>query len=72
MKKLAVVLLILAMVCVSVFAQGGKEAKSVTLKLSEVHIDDYPTTMADREFARLVEEKTEGRVKIEVYSNGTL
>ena len=53
--------------------EGSKEsAKTVTLKLSEVHADGYPTALADEEFARLVEEKTNGRVKIEVYTGGTL
>jgi tripartite ATP-independent transporter DctP family solute receptor len=47
-------------------------AAPVKLKLSEVHIEGYPTTLADREFARLVKEKTEGRVEISVYSGGTL
>ncbi|MCQ2398534.1 MAG: TRAP transporter substrate-binding protein [Sphaerochaetaceae bacterium] len=70
MKKLSIVLLILVAVVGFAFAEGSKEAK--VLKLSEVHVDGYPTTMADLEFARLVEEKTQGRVKIEVYSNGTL
>lgn len=72
MKKLTIVLLVLVLAMGIVFAEGSKETKSVTLKLSEVHVDGYPTTMADLEFARLVEERTEGRVKIEVYSNGTL
>ena len=47
-------------------------ACAATLKLSEVHAEGYPTTLADREFARLVEERTEGRIKIEVYSGGSL
>ena len=46
--------------------------KTVTLILSEVHAEGYPTTLADYEFARLVEERTEGRVKINGYSRGTL
>jgi len=45
---------------------------TVTLKLSEVHADGYPTSLADEEFARLVEEKTNGRIKVEVYTGGTL
>lgn len=73
MKKITAVFLVLAIACAAVLAKGGSEtSKSVTLKLSEVHVDGYPTTMADQEFARLVKEKTEGRVNIEVYSNGTL
>lgn len=45
---------------------------ATTLKLSEVHAEGYPTTLADQEFARLVEEKTEGRIVVEVYSGGQL
>ncbi|MCR5760538.1 MAG: TRAP transporter substrate-binding protein [Sphaerochaetaceae bacterium] len=71
MKKATVVLVVLALVCCLVLVSCGAK-KTVTLKLSEVHVDGYPTTMADKEFARLVEERTDGRVKIEVYSNGTL
>lgn len=41
--------------------------EAVLLRLAETHPADYPTTLGDYEFARLVEEKTEGRVKIEVY-----
>lgn len=46
--------------------------RPVMLRLSEVHARDYPTTLADQEFARLVEERTEGRVKIEVRPGGSL
>ena len=74
MKKAIVLLLVLVAVMIPVFAQGGSESgsSSVTLTLSEVHAEGYPTTLADYEFARLVEERTEGRVKIEVFSGGTL
>jgi tripartite ATP-independent transporter DctP family solute receptor len=55
---------------------GKKEAKiskrPITLRLSEVHAKGYPTSLADEEFARLVEEKTEGRVIIEVRTGGAL
>lgn len=44
----------------------------VVLRLSEVHSEDYPTTRAVREFARLVAERTEGRVLVEVHSDGRL
>lgn len=66
MKKLMTLMLALALVLCA--ATAG----AVTLKLSEVHAEGYPTTLADQEFARLVEERTEGRVKIEVYSGGSL
>ncbi len=51
---------------------SGASGETVTLKMAEVQPDDYPTTIGDKEFARLVEEKTEGRYKIEVYSGGQL
>ncbi|MBQ0051435.1 MAG: TRAP transporter substrate-binding protein [Treponema sp.] len=60
---LSAALLILATSC------GNKQT---VLKLAEVHIDGYPTALADAEFARLVEKKTNGRIKIEVYTGGAL
>ena len=66
MKKL-LTLAIAAAMTLSVAA-----ASATTLKLSEVHAEGYPTTLADQEFARLIEEKTEGRIKVEVYSGGQL
>lgn len=44
----------------------------VTLRLSENHVSGYPTSLADEEFARLVKERTEGRIKIEVREGGAL
>lgn len=66
MKKLLTLVLALALVL------SVATASAVTLKLSEVHAEGYPTALADYEFARLVEEKTEGRVKIEVFTGGQL
>lgn len=65
MKKL-LTLAVAAAMTLSVAA-----ASATTLKLSEVHAEGYPTTLADQEFARLIEEKTEGRIKVEVYSGGS-
>ena len=77
MKKSIIAIMIIAAIVLPVFAQGGTEAaatstKTITLRLSEVHAEGYPTTLADQEFARLIEEKTNGRIKVEVYSGGTL
>ena len=49
---------------------GGED--TFTFRLAETHADDYPTTLGDKEFARLVEEKTDGRIKIEVYAGSVL
>ncbi len=67
MKK--VLSVVLCLVLTMVFSAASAQT---VLKLSEVHAEGYPTALADYEFARLVEEKTEGRVKIEVYTGGTL
>ena len=63
MKKTVLALLVLALAA-SVLAAAPAPIK---LKLSEIHMEGYPTTLADKEFARLVKEKTEGRVEITVY-----
>ena len=72
MKKALVLLLVLAAMMIPAFASGSGEQQVTTLTLSEVHAEGYPTTLADYEFARLVEEATDGRIKIEVFSGGTL
>lgn len=75
MKKVSVLLIALLLIAsLPVFAQGTTDAevKPVILKLSEVHAEGYPTSLADHEFARLVKERTNGRVQIEVYTGGTL
>ena len=68
MKKVLSLVLALALV----FALTSMATAETVLKLSEVHPEGYPTALADAEFARLVEEKTEGRIKIELYLGGTL
>ena len=68
MKKVLSLVLVLVMV----FALSGMAIAETVLKLSEVHADGYPTALADAEFARMVAEKTEGRIKIDVYTGGTL
>ena len=46
--------------------------KSVTLKLTHCQPDGSPVDVATEEFARLVEERTEGRVKIQLFPNNML
>jgi len=61
------VLFALAIVLISPLA-----AQSVVLRLAETHPADYPTTKGDYEFARLVAERSGGRIKIEVYPGSQL
>jgi tripartite ATP-independent transporter DctP family solute receptor len=50
-----------------------ERSKSVSyFRLAEIHPPDHPTTQADKEFVRLVEEKTEGRIVIKVYDSQSL
>ncbi len=44
----------------------------IVLKLAEVHPQGYPTELGDEEFARLVGERTNGRIKVEVYPGAQL
>jgi len=41
-------------------------------RLAEIHPPDHPTARADHEFARLVKEKTQGRIIIKVYDSQKL
>ena len=68
MKKLFAV----ALALVLVLSLASMASAEVVFQLAETHAEGYPTTLADQEFARLVEERTEGRVKIEVYSGSVL
>lgn len=56
----------------SVEPSSKQKKDTITFRLAENHAEGYPTTMADREFAKLVDERTDGRIKIEVYPNEQL
>jgi tripartite ATP-independent transporter DctP family solute receptor len=49
-----------------------KEKPSYTFRLADNQPPDYPTVLGDKKFAELVEERTEGRIKIEVYPSAQL
>ncbi|MCI8809587.1 MAG: TRAP transporter substrate-binding protein [Oscillibacter sp.] len=44
----------------------------ITIKLAGTVSEDHPITMAERKFAELLEEKSGGAMKVEVYPNGQL
>ena len=77
MKKVLLSILLVALLVSPVFAQGEKEGaaaapKQVVLRLADNQPLNYPTVMGDEEFARLVGEYTNGRIKVEVYPQGQL
>jgi TRAP-type C4-dicarboxylate transport system substrate-binding protein len=46
--------------------------EKIVFKLSESQPAGYPTTQADEEFARIVKERTKGRISIDVYPGAQL
>lgn len=53
-------------------ASGSNVSESIVLNLAMDSPEDTVTYLFGRKFAELVEENSEGRIKIEVYSNGQL
>ncbi len=67
MKKILVICMTLSLLA---FAAAANAA--TTYKLAENQPPDYPTTIGDLEFARLVKEGTDGRIIIDVQPGGVL
>ena len=44
----------------------------MTLRLADIQPEGYPTILGDKAFAKAVEEKTQGRIKVQVYSGAQL
>lgn len=78
MKKLTMLLaalLALTAAAAPVFAGGGQSTggtKARVYRLADNQPDGYPTVLGDLAFAKYVEEKTGGAIKIEVYNNSVL
>lgn len=76
---LAVVIIGLVLLCPvsGLFAEGVKEEgstnqKAMTLRLAHISDEEHPSHKAALLFKQLVEEKTGGVVKVEVFSNSSL
>lgn len=52
-------------------SQAVKE-KAVTLKLGTIREESDPTTLAAKKFAQIVEEKSNGSIKVQVFANSTI
>lgn len=50
----------------------ANEKPSYTFRLADNQPVDFPTVVGDKKFAELVEERTDGRIKIEVFPSGQL
>ena len=51
---------------------GATMANAQTLTLGDIYAADHSNTLADKRFAELVSERTNGEVTIEVYGDSTL
>jgi tripartite ATP-independent transporter DctP family solute receptor len=72
MKKILMLLLSVAF-ATFIFAGGTSVVfAQKVLRLAETHPQDYPTTKGDYEFARLVKERTNGKIVIEVFHSKQL
>ena len=76
MKKSVVTLLAVMFFAVVVHLGAGIgitfAAGPMELKLAEIHPKGYPTELGDEEFARLVKERTNGRINVTVFPGGQL
>ena len=73
MKKLLVFFLVVSLAII--FQTGLTSVATgapIVMRLAETHPQDYPTTKGDYEFARLVKERTNGRIVVEVYHSKQL
>lgn len=54
------------------FLRGRKEAPEYVFSYADNQPEDYPTVQGARKFAELVQEKTSGRIKINVFAGGEM
>lgn len=72
MNKIFTKIFAASAVCFAIFSFLSCQNKKINIKLAEIHLDGYPISLADKEFAHLVEKRTNGRIHIEVFSGGIL
>ena len=72
MKRWLAILCALVPLLLGGCAGSSKPKVEHVFRYAENHVQDYPTTTAARYFSRLVEERTNGRVVINVYPNEEL
>lgn len=71
-KILGVFLVVLVATFVLTGSPSKVSAAPIVMRLAETHPQDYPTTKGDYEFARLVKERSNGRIVVEVFHSKQL
>lgn len=74
---LSLLLFVLLLVAAGCSSDNGTDVSAdtkdkIVLRLSEPQVDEYPDSIAEKAFAEKVEELSDGRIKIEVYTGGQL
>src|SRR5512139_4011878 len=72
MKKILVVVLSVSLAAFLFTGTASVVFAQKVMRLAETHPQDYPTTKGDYEFARLVKERTNGRIIVEVFHSKQL
>ncbi len=55
------------LMCLLPWSVSSSAEKTIVIKLAHVHVPEHPTSVGCLRFAKLMEERTNGRVKVEVY-----
>jgi tripartite ATP-independent transporter DctP family solute receptor len=69
---IVLIVFLLAAIVAGCGSSSTPAAKSIVLKAADVQPADYPTSMGLKQMAKLLDEKTKGRIKMEVYPGGQL
>lgn len=74
MKRVAAVLIFAALLLLPGCVRGeqSESGPELILRYADNQPEDYPTTKAAEYFAQLVEERTQGKISVRVYSDGEL
>lgn len=71
-KKIIALLLLVTISLALSACRNTQKTQNVTLRLANNHEEGYPTSVACDEFAKLVKERTNGRITIETYHGAVL
>jgi len=71
-RRLALLLCLCLLLCGCGGPERGGDLPLLILRYADNQPQDYPTTAAAEYFAQLVEERTQGKIRIRLYCNGEL
>ena len=71
-RRAALLALCLLLLCSCGGAGEGEQLPLLVLRYADNQPEDYPTTAAAEYFAQLVEQRTQGKVRVRLYCNGEL